>query len=167
MTTLPWPAPEFEGIPFLRIFIHSAKGMASVQAKAPRLPPLPSFLPTPPIQSTLQLCSCAETRDRTGDLQIFSLTLSQLSYRGFCRAISMCNYRTLRWLCLLARAKQTERGGQRKSTHDQGCELACEDWNLRLVPSGCCEIHLLADGHTVSNAPDLIRPPKLSGTGPG
>jgi hypothetical protein len=27
--------------------------------------------------------SSAETRDRTGDLQIFSLTLSQLSYRGF------------------------------------------------------------------------------------
>ena len=27
-------------------------------------------------------CSTAETRDRTGDLQIFSLTLSQLSYRG-------------------------------------------------------------------------------------
>ena len=26
--------------------------------------------------------SYAETRDRTGDLQIFSLTLSQLSYRG-------------------------------------------------------------------------------------
>ena len=26
----------------------------------------------------------AETRGRTGDLQIFSLTLSQLSYRGFC-----------------------------------------------------------------------------------
>ena len=26
----------------------------------------------------------AETRDRTGDLQIFSLTLSQLSYRGSC-----------------------------------------------------------------------------------
>ena len=25
----------------------------------------------------------AETRDRTGDLQIFSLTLSQLSYRGY------------------------------------------------------------------------------------
>ena len=25
----------------------------------------------------------AKTRDRTGDLQIFSLTLSQLSYRGF------------------------------------------------------------------------------------
>ena len=34
--------------------------------------------------------SNAETRDRTGDLQIFSLTLSQLSYRGYmvaeCRA---------------------------------------------------------------------------------
>ena len=27
-------------------------------------------------------CQNAETRDRTGDLQIFSLTLSQLSYRG-------------------------------------------------------------------------------------
>ena len=27
----------------------------------------------------------AETRDRTGDLQIFGLTLSQLSYRGFCK----------------------------------------------------------------------------------
>ena len=26
--------------------------------------------------------SHAETRDRSGDLQIFSLTLSQLSYRG-------------------------------------------------------------------------------------
>ena len=26
----------------------------------------------------------AETRDRTGDLQIFGLTLSQLSYRGCC-----------------------------------------------------------------------------------
>ena len=25
----------------------------------------------------------AETRDRTGDLHLFSLTLSQLSYRGF------------------------------------------------------------------------------------
>ena len=28
-------------------------------------------------------CDNAETRDRTGDLQIFSLTLSQLSYRGY------------------------------------------------------------------------------------
>ena len=27
--------------------------------------------------------------------------------------------------------------------------------------------YLFADGHTVSNAPDLFRPPKLSGTGPG
>jgi hypothetical protein len=29
-----------------------------------------------------RLSQDAETRDRTGDLQIFSLTLSQLSYRG-------------------------------------------------------------------------------------
>jgi len=26
---------------------------------------------------------------------------------------------------------------------------------------------VLADGHTASNAPDLFRPPKLSGAGPG
>ena len=30
-----------------------------------------------------------------------------------------------------------------------------------------CGKYKLADGHTVSNAPDLFRPPKLSGTGPG
>ena len=32
----------------------------------------------------MQTCTpnTAETRDRTGDLQIFGLTLSQLSYRG-------------------------------------------------------------------------------------
>ena len=30
-----------------------------------------------------------------------------------------------------------------------------------------CKLFLLAVGHTVSNAPDLFQPPKLSGTGPG
>ena len=30
----------------------------------------------------------AETRDRTGDLQIFSLTLSQLSYRGYASSVT-------------------------------------------------------------------------------
>ena len=34
----------------------------------------------------------AETRDRTGDLQIFGLTLSQLSYRGLA---SVANIRRL------------------------------------------------------------------------
>ena len=40
-------------------------------------------------QRSLDSCACstphvsAETRDRAGDFQIFSLTLSQLSYRGF------------------------------------------------------------------------------------
>ena len=28
-------------------------------------------------------------------------------------------------------------------------------------------VHVFADGHTVSNAPDLFRPPKLSSTGIG
>ena len=38
----------------------------------------------------------AETRDRTGDLQIFGLTLSQLSYRGCCSDAA-----TLQYSCLL------------------------------------------------------------------
>ena len=33
-------------------------------------------------QLSYQSCYCAATRDRTRDLQIFSLTLSQLSYSG-------------------------------------------------------------------------------------
>ena len=44
-----------------------------------------------------------------------------------------------------------------------------------LIPSECLRFSrmhgpissIVADGHTVSNAPDLFRPPKLSGTGPG
>ena len=35
-----------------------------------------------------------------------------------------------------------------------------------LLLSGAHAI-IFADGHTVSNAPDLFRPPKLSGVGPG
>ena len=35
-----------------------------------------------PDQHQLRNREVAETWDRTGDLQIFSLTLSQLSYRG-------------------------------------------------------------------------------------
>ena len=34
----------------------------------------------------------AETRDRTGDLQIFSLTLSQLSYRGLQNLNNLVSY---------------------------------------------------------------------------
>ena len=34
---------------------------------------------------------CADTRDRTGDLQIFSLTLSQLSYSGVYMKYELCN----------------------------------------------------------------------------
>ena len=39
---------------------------------------------------------------------------------------------------------------------------ACRGW----PPTDACA-SIVADGHTVSNAPDLFRPPKLSGTGPG
>ena len=54
-----------------------ARGAASTARTAPSLTvlcDLQQFRPQP--------LSHAETRDRTGDLQIFSLTLSQLSYRG-------------------------------------------------------------------------------------
>ena len=37
---------------------------------------------------------------------------------------------------------------------------------LLLVPCGA-RAGAFADGHTASNAPDLFRPPKLSGAGPG
>ena len=43
----------------------------------------------------------AETRDRAGDLQIFSLTLSQLSYRGPAKAASQAvNHLRLHWRSL-------------------------------------------------------------------
>ena len=47
---------------------------------------------------------CAETRDRIGDLQIFSLTLSQLSYRGheICAAVLRHCHRG-GWIGALAR----------------------------------------------------------------
>ena len=35
------------------------------------------------LQKKRCIATIAETQDRTGDLEIFSLTLSQLSYRGF------------------------------------------------------------------------------------
>ena len=43
---------------------------------------------SPRIHRERQMLEYAVTQDRTGDLQIFSLTLSQLSYRGH----------VLRWL---------------------------------------------------------------------
>ena len=36
-----------------------------------------------------------------------------------------------------------------------------------LLAVGELKFHLVADGHTESNTPDLFRPPKLSGSGPG
>ena len=43
--------------------------------------------------------------------------------------------------------------------------LACPD--CRKMRGCWTRQKYFADGHTVSNAPDLFRPPKLSGTGPG
>ena len=46
--------------------------------------------------------------------------------------------------------------------------LVVIEWQGHFIPiAKDIMINMLADGHTVSNAPDLSRPPKLSGTGPG
>ena len=50
----------------LASFVHEAWGLANLGS----------------LNSDAVNATSAETRDRTGDLQIFSLTLSQLSYRG-------------------------------------------------------------------------------------
>ena len=39
--------------------------------------------------------------------------------------------------------------------------------NLMVIKRETRDVRTFAGGHTVSNAPDLFRPPKLSGTGPG
>ena len=66
--------------------------------------------------------------------------VSQQAPRGEC--ISPCPYRG-------PAAHASSQGGPAK----QGASVALKN--------------NIADGHTVSNAPDLFRPPKLSGTGPG
>ena len=55
----------------------------------------------------------AETRDRTGDLQIFSLTLSQLSYRGDGRVSNLKTCKVLTaTICNLMECQKTERGSR-------------------------------------------------------
>ena len=71
------PAPEGGCTSIVPLHFMPARGAASTARTAPSLTvlcDLQQFRPQP--------LSHAETRDRTGDLQIFSLTLSQLSYRG-------------------------------------------------------------------------------------
>ncbi len=46
------------------------------------------------LQRIITTTTNAETRDRTGDLQIFGLTLSQLGYRGHCDKWHACNRQT-------------------------------------------------------------------------
>ena len=61
----------------------------------------------------------AETRDRTGDLQIFSLTLSQLSYRGLVTDTKKITKLLLR----LTTAKPRDRPRSRQSSQ-KGVGLA-------------------------------------------
>ena len=65
---------------------HTVFCMACYLPSLNIVPPLDNTmdidLPRPCFLKTKYADAYAETRDRTGDLQIFSLTLSQLSYRG-------------------------------------------------------------------------------------
>jgi hypothetical protein len=54
--------------------------------------PSEGCMATPCHQKQAKLKHHAETRDRTGDLQIFSLTLSQLSYRGEYSLAVVCTF---------------------------------------------------------------------------
>ena len=83
------PAPEGGCTSIVPLHFMPARGAASTARTAPSptvLCDLHQFRPQPR--------SHAETRDRTGDLQIFSLTLSQLSYRGLemRQQIWVCSY---------------------------------------------------------------------------
>ena len=88
----------------------------------------------------------AETRDRTGDLQIFSLTLSQLSYRGFGRLAKP-------WIGFLA--------GRRCEARELGaCTVTSRsEMYVRLVQTCCWSwfIKLEADARAGSIAPQQTR----------
>ena len=71
--------------------ISDAFALLCLRAQPPHAPLPCCYAPT---------MTNAETRDRTGDLQIFSLTLSQLSYRG---AACATNYRHTKRTCPLTR----------------------------------------------------------------
>ena len=56
----------------------------------------------------------------------------------------------------------------------KGGQKPCDPGPAHMLSAACAAVAevgpgrpFLADGHTASNAPDLFRPPKLSGAGPG
>ena len=90
-----------------------ARGAASTARTAPSLTvlcDLQQFRPQP--------LSHAETRDRTGDRQIFSLTLSQLSYRG-------C------WLWVHAPGRHKRCMRQHQWAHGALAGCLCPKWQMR------------------------------------
>ena len=68
---------------------------------------------------TFLLQKCAETRDRTGDLQIFGLTLSQLSYRGLMQTNTA--------FCLLCPARMRALLGQMLVFSDEQSQLRASE----------------------------------------
>ena len=58
-------------------------------------------------------------------------------------------------------------GGESGREHGGAARKISKCWGSFQLSNILAFTRTLADGHTVSNAPDLFRPPKLSGTGPG
>jgi hypothetical protein len=58
-------------------------------------------------------------------------------------------------------------GGESGREHGGAARKISKCWGSFQLSKILAFPRILADGHTVSNAPDLFRPPKLSGTGPG
>ena len=81
--------------------------------------------------------SNAETRDRTGDLQIFSLTLSQLSYRGLREAAHRHCIHTRR--CrdnhrITPMVDATTAREEARNMHQPGIEPRSHRWQRCILP---------------------------------
>ena len=106
-----------------------------------------NFDATKRLEIPREQCKSAETRDRTGDLQIFGLTLSQLSYRGWwplfqargCNINALCTLKNTHGYCIAMRSCA-------------GALLACRNGKVDLVkpiPPLSFE-HLWSSGYDVS-----------------
>ena len=89
----PRPAPRH---PSVHGSVGQAAGLPGPHDRESELPPgsvhIPQGTLAPNASCLAKTQRYAETRDRTGDLQIFGLTLSQLSYRGSLSLILVGSY---------------------------------------------------------------------------
>ena len=64
-------------------------------------------------------------------------------------------------------ALKTHPGSNRVPLGSEACRVGAIMKIIMKVMLRVVLTNMFADGHTASNAPDLFRPPKLSGAGPG